>query len=153
MCQMLYMATAGDQPLRESPELRIEPVEPLRAQVCRWFSLPAVRFVGAHTGCSCGFSSVIAEEPIEYFAGMSLGGDDREADLASIRALLTLARERLAQEGRFEWYPVADGDEAVPPKGTIDVCIEDLSAETFFFNEQFLYRVTSRAARGNPDQR
>ncbi len=44
MCQMLYMATAGDQPLQESPELRVEPVEPLRAQVCQWFSLPVVRF-------------------------------------------------------------------------------------------------------------
>jgi hypothetical protein len=42
---------------------------------------------------------VIAEEPIEYFEGMPLGGDDREADLASVRALLALARERLAVEG------------------------------------------------------
>jgi hypothetical protein len=153
MCQLLYMATADDQPLQESPELRVEPVEPLRAEVCQWFSLPVVRFIGAHTGCSCGFPSVIAEEPIEYFEGMPLGGDDREADLASVRALLALARERLAVEGRFEWYPVADGDEAVPPKGAIDVCLEELSAETFFFNERFLYRVTSSAVRGVEHQR
>jgi hypothetical protein len=144
---MLYMATAGEQPLQASPELRVEPVEPLRAQVSQWLSLPIVRFIGAHTGCSCGFPSVIAEEPIDYFEGMSLGGDDREADLASVRALLALARERLAVEGRFEWYPVADGDEAAPPKGAIDVYFEDLSADTFFFNERFLYRVTSRAVR------
>jgi hypothetical protein len=34
--------------------------------------LPHVRFIGAHTGCSCGFPSVIAEEPFEYYEGRSV---------------------------------------------------------------------------------
>ena len=46
MCRMLYLATADDQPLR------------------------TIRFIGAHTRCSCGFPSVSAEQPIEYYDGM-----------------------------------------------------------------------------------
>src|SRR5262245_42995789 len=138
MCQMLYVATAEELPLSQSPELRVEMVEPSRAAVRQWFSLPGVRFIGAHTGCSCGFPSVIADQPIEYFEGMPLGGDDRDADLASVLALLTLARERLAVERSLEWYPVWDGEENQPPKGVIDVCVEDLVAGTFFFNQRFL---------------
>src|SRR6185436_13691679 len=69
MCLMMYLATAGDQPLRSSAELSGEEVESSRTSVRQWFSLPTVRFIGAHTGCSCGFPSVIAEEPIEYYDG------------------------------------------------------------------------------------
>jgi hypothetical protein len=70
MCLTLYMATQGDVPVRTSPDLGVEEVEPSREAVRQWFSLPVVRFVGAHTGCSCGFPYVTAEEPIEYWDGM-----------------------------------------------------------------------------------
>lgn len=70
MCLMLYLATSDEQPLRRSPELSVEKVEPSREAVRQWFSLPIVRFIGAHTGCSCGFPHVVAEEPIEYWDGM-----------------------------------------------------------------------------------
>ena len=142
MCMMLYLATAGDVPVLSSPALRVEHVEPSRDAVCRWFSLPTVRFVGAHTGCSCGFPSVIAEEPIEYFAGMSLASDDRDADLRSVRSLLALLRGHVAADGRVELYPIADGDEDKAPKGTIELRLDALSPDTFFFNERFMHRVT-----------
>ena len=141
MCMMLYLATAGDVPALASPALRIEHVEPSRDVVRRWFSLPTVRFVGAHTGCSCGFPSVIAEQPIEYFEGMSLASDDRDADLHSVRSLIALLRDQVAADGCVELYPIADGDEDKAPKGTIDLRLETLSPDTFFFNERFMHRV------------
>lgn len=67
MCLMLYIASEVPLPARSVPELRVEPVEADRDEVRRWLSLPEVHYVGAHTGCSCGFPSVIAEEPIEYY--------------------------------------------------------------------------------------
>jgi hypothetical protein len=140
---MLYMGTSGDLPVLQSADIRVEEIEPSRMAVRQWFSLPVVRFVGAHTGCSCGFPSVIAEQPIEYYEGMPLGGDDREADLRSVRSLLALIRD-LAGAGPVELYPVADGDEGQAPKGSIDVVLEHWVPETFFFNERFLYRVTNR---------
>lgn len=146
MCLMLYLATATDQPLRSSPELSVEEVEPSREAVRQWFSFPTVRFIGAHTGCSCGFPSVMAEEPIEYYDGIFQDGPDREADLRSVRLLLALLREHVTTTGKVQLYPVWDGEEGSPPKGTIDVELDALDPDTFFFTEQFLYCV-SREAR------
>lgn len=67
----LYMATQRELPVHSSPELSVEEVEPSREAVRQWCSLPVVRFIGAHTGCSCGFPHVVAEEPIEYWDGCS----------------------------------------------------------------------------------
>ena len=139
MCLMLYIATRDELPLDTSADLRVEHVEPARAAVGQWFSLPAVRFVGAHTGCSCGFPSVIAEVPIEYFDGMLDDHPDREADLRSVDALLTLVRQHAATG--VELYPVGDGQEGSKPKGVIDVPVGSLRRETFFLNERFLHRV------------
>jgi len=141
MCQMLYMGTADESEVRQSDDIRVEDIEASRVAVRQWFSLPVVRFVGAHTGCSCGFPSVIAEQPIEHFEGMPLGGDDREADLKSVRSLLALIRDHIGGAGQVELYPVADGDEGQPPKGTIEMEVDAWTPETFFFNERFFYRV------------
>lgn len=145
MCLMLYLGTLGVQPLFESPALRVEEVDPQYEAVRQWFSHPNVRFVGAHTGCSCGFPSVVAEEPIEYWDGMF--SEERDDDLKSVRALLDLLRQHLLVTGHVELYPVWNGEEALPPKGTIAMTFEALTPDTFFFNERFFYRV-SRADIG-----
>jgi hypothetical protein len=138
---MLYIGTPTELPLHSSIDLKIERVGAAREGVKRWFTHPAVRFVGAHTGCSCGFPSVIAESPIEYYEAMSLPSDDREADLRSVRALVELIAQVVAQSGSVELYPVADGDEVKPPKGVIEWQLSALEPERFFFNEQFMHVV------------
>ena len=144
MCLMLYLGTSGDQPLSQSPDLSVEEIEPARANVRQWFSLPTVRYIGSHSGCSCGFPSVSADEPIEYFAGMVLGKEeDRPADLRSVRALLDLIRHHVDSSGEVQLYPVWDGEEALAPKGTIEVEVSAFEADTFFLNERFLLRVRS----------
>jgi len=141
MCLMMYLATAGDQPLRSSTELSVEALENSRTSVRQWFSLPTVRFIGAHTGCSCGFPSVIAEEPIEYYDGIFDTTEDRPADLASTRALVALIRQHVNDGAEVELYPVGAGDEGRSPKGTVQLSIDAIDPETFLFTEQFLYRV------------
>ena len=141
MCLMLYIATADELPLESTQDLKIERVEPARQGVSQWFSQPAVRFVGAHTGCSCGFPSVMCESPIEYYEGMPLHSDDREADLRSVRALIALLDQATANAGRVELYPVADGDESQAPKGVIDWRLSALDPERLFFNERFMHVV------------
>jgi hypothetical protein len=121
--------------------LKVESVEPGRESVLQWFSQPVVRFVGAHTGCSCGFPSVISESPIEYYEGIGLQSDDRGADLRSVRALIELIGQVAAKSTRVELYPVADGDEAQPPKGAIEWQLASLDAERLFFNERFMHVV------------
>ena len=143
MCMMLYLAAREELPLRSSPDLSIEAVDPRREAVRQWFSLPVVRFVGAHTGCSCGFPNVTAEEPIEYFDGMFADTEARPADLKSAAALIGLIREIVDGAGEVEFYAVWDGEESSPPKGTIDTPVGALSADRFFLNERFLYRVST----------
>ena len=138
---MLYIGTGRDLALQSDRNLRVEDVDERRQEVRRWFSQPVVHFVGAHTGCSCGFPSVIAETPIEYYPGMPLEGDDRAADLQSVRALVELIGRILKDSERVELYPIADGDEAKPPKGVIRWRLRALEPEQFFFNEQFLHVV------------
>lgn len=144
MCLMLYVATQSDLPLRASPELSVEDVESSREAVRQWFSLPVVRFIGAHTGCSCGFPHVVAEEPLEYWDGM-FDGQDRDTDLGSLDSLLRLIRAHVKATGEVQLYPVWDGEEGSPPKGVINLGLGALSRDRFFFNEQFFYRVTAEA--------
>jgi hypothetical protein len=144
MCLMLYIATEGDLPVRSSPELSVEQVESSREAVRQWFSLPVVRFIGAHTGCSCGFPHVVAEEPIEYWDGM-FDGQDRDDDLKSVDSLLVLVRDHVRATGEVQLYPVWDGEERSAPKGVISLGVGALKREKFFLNEQFFYRVTTEA--------
>lgn len=149
MCLMLYFGTNGTLPLRTGPDLAVEEVETTREAVRQWFSLPTVRFIGAHTGCSCGFPYVVAEEPGVYWDGLFDTGDERDADLRSLQALLTIVGEHVTGFGGVELYPVWNGNEHLPPKGTIEVSVDSLDLETLLFTEQFFYRV-GRAPRSDP---
>ena len=138
---MLYAASSVELPLGHGADLSVEAVELRRLVVRQAFSLPHVRFIGAHTGCSCGFPSVMADEPVEYYAGMLDQADNRAADLRSVRALLDLLRRLAGGGARLELLPVADGEEHRPPKGTIDLRLAEADAERFFLTERFLHRV------------
>jgi hypothetical protein len=148
MCLMLYLGTTDEQPLLASPDLKVAAIDARREAVRQWFSLPIVRFIGSHSGCSCGFPSVNATEVVEYYDGMFQDGDDREADKRSVRALLEIVRMHAAADD-VEMYPVWDGDEQLPPKGTIRLAADTLDVDTFFFNERFLHRVTLRSPRSS----
>ena len=139
MCLMLYIGSRQGVPERATPDLSVEPVENARLGVVRWFTQPMVQFVGAHTGCSCGFPSVVAESVIEYYDGMWADSDDRADDLRSVAALIELLRASLDAGQSVELYPVWDGDEGEAPKGMIQWSLEHLAPETFFFNEQFMH--------------
>ena len=148
MCLMLYIGTGQELPLLSSRDLKVEHVDPARKAVSQWFSQPVVQFVGAHTGCSCGFPSVIADSPVEYYEGMPLHSDDRLADLRSVRALIELLGRAMARGSRVELYPVADGDESKPPKGVIDWQLRAFDPDRLFFNERFMHVVQNREQSG-----
>ena len=117
MCLMLYLGTRGDLALRADLDLTVEEVETSGEAVRQWFSLSTVRFIGAHTGCSCGFPYVVAEEPIEYWDGLFEPGDERGADLRSVQALVTIVRDHVSRFGEVELYPVGMGTSTCRRKG------------------------------------
>lgn len=141
MCLMLYIGSREGLPERRTPDLSVEPVEDARSSVVRWFSQRVIQFVGAHTGCSCGFPSVVAESVIEYYDGMWPDSNDRPDDLRSVSALIQLLRAALDAGEPIELYPVWDGDEAAAPKGVVQWSLERLAPETLFFNQQFMHVV------------
>jgi len=143
---MLYLATRDEQPLLNAPELSVEAVAPKAEAVRQWFSLPVIRFVGAYTGCSCGFHSVIAEAPIAFGEDVRLYPPDEE-QLLSARALIALIQRHVAAAGEVEMYPVWNGEENLPPKGTLELLADTLNPRTFFFNERFFYHVSSGGAQ------
>ena len=151
MCLMLYIGTPTELELTSSADLRIEVVAEPRDRVKQWFSHHAVRFLGAHTGCSCGFPSVIGESPVHYYDGMPLQSDDRQADLRSVRALIALLGRAVNDTAFAELYPVADGDESEPPKGLIEWPVDSLDPDKLFFNERFMHVVHSRKPAGLRD--
>ena len=71
MCLMLYIGCDQDIPLRKGKYLTIEVLPDNEKKVAQWFDAKHVYFIGSHSGCSCGFPHVVAEEPIYYFDGMS----------------------------------------------------------------------------------
>jgi len=141
VCLMLYVGSAAGLTEQRTPDLSIEPLEAAQASVRQWFRQPVVQFVGAHTGCSCGFPSVVADTVIEYYDGMWVDSEDRSDDLRSIAALLQALRSTLGPGGVLELYPVWAGGEVAAPKGIVEWSLDHLVPETFFFNEQFMHVV------------
>ena len=65
--------------------------------------------------------------------------------MGSVDSLPGLVREHVTATGEVQLYPVWAGEEGKPPKGVINLEVGALNRESFFFNEQFFYRVTGAA--------
>ena len=59
--------------------------------------------------------------------------------------LLDLVSGAMAPGGAVELYPSWADQEELPPKGRIELCVEDVVPEQFFFLEGFLYVLSSRS--------
>lgn len=141
---MLYLGSRNElRPVR-SEWLSLEPIDASQNEVARHFDAGYhVYFVGAHTGCSCGFPHALAEEVIEYFEGMFESSDslDRSNDLQSVRELLAVLDESLRNQPDCVLVPVWNGDEPLAMKGDVRWHRSALVAERFILTEQFRYRV------------
>ena len=146
MCLVLYLATETEILPRSGEFFSIESINDSSENVVQWFSLPHIVLLGAHTGCSCGFPHVLAEEPIPYFDGMFDDSKDREDDLVSCTDLLCLVGKCLSTSEYIELFPVWNGEESLPPKGTVALDYSSITPETLCFTEHFLYRVSRHPA-------
>lgn len=141
MCLALYIGSTSSFESFSSELLVLQPVDDGMAPVRAWFASPHVAFVGVPT-CNCAFAHVIAEEPIEWFEGMFEGPENREEQIQAAGELLRLIGSALATSPEVEMYPVWNGDEKEPPKGTISLLHSAQVPARFFLNERFLHRVT-----------
>lgn len=143
MCLALYLGTHCTLELQEGPLFSVRPVAQAGSAVLSFLKTRNVYHLGSHTGCSCGFPSVRAEDPIEYYEGMLEDRAEPMSDRASVRELLALLGQVLSEEGTCLLYPVWNGDESVSPKGVIHRQLSQLSEETFVLTELFVYQIHS----------
>jgi hypothetical protein len=139
---MLYLGSQRPVELCKNAWLSIESLQEEARAVRRHVQRDHIYFVGAHTGCSCGFPHVIAETEIAYFDGLF---DDqspgRESDLASVRELLTVIDKVLEHHPDCVLLPVWNGEEVAEPKGEVRWDRRTMSIETFILTEGFRYTV------------
>lgn len=141
--------TGAELPETPSPEFRILPC-PVRADAVRGIlQLPFVYYLGAHTGCSCGFNSggvawqgLATPDDVRANAGALLD-DERvafEAEQASrerLRDVVATAR----QAGRVRVYACWWGDEALAPIDREDVDADYFAAVVEPLVERVVYDV------------
>src|SRR5262245_11582393 len=111
MCVVLYVGSAGGLREQTTADLTVRSADRSGLGVAKWFAHPVIQVIGAHTGCSCGFPSVISKTPIEFYEGLWDETEDRAADLRSVAALIQLLRRELAPGRTAELFPVWSGDE------------------------------------------
>lgn len=147
MCLMLYIASDREVPEQSVGRLTVEAVDAATdARLARSFSKPFRRFVGVDGGCSCDFPSVVSEEVITYYDGMfwSDSAEERAHSVACNRSLLGLISDALHSGDAVELYPAWADQESLLPKGRVELTVQDVVPEEFFFNEHFLYVVRAR---------
>lgn len=142
MCMALY--AAADTPLPEIPPvgppappapLTVRALERDERAVRARFTKPYVYFLGADTGCSCGFSYDAPEDP---------PAESR----ASNRQLRRYLAAAVAQVGPVELYACWGGDEADPPDAQVRITpayfVDDL--DVFELPERWLATVVADAS-------
>ena len=84
MCVAVYVASDNPLPSVESDYLHVRPISGVEEQVVTHFSKPFAHFIGASTGCACGFYYAEENDPdweksmdelIELLAENAVGED------------------------------------------------------------------------------
>jgi hypothetical protein len=139
---MLYLGSNAKLRERKETFISVESLNADQEAVRKILPEPNVYFLGSHSGCSCGFPSVIAESPIDYYDGMfDDPNSERNEDLASVRELLTILDECLESTDTCTLFPVWNGSESEQPKGDVEWLRKTMSPETFVVTEQFRYKI------------
>ena len=134
MCLAVYLATAEPLPnlarWADTPTLNLGPISQREAGVQEKFSYPHLYYVGAHTGCSCGFS---AGDPANAEARAHTTGDP-----------IAVLRE-LPGDAPFEIWVCWEGDEREPVLTRLAFPLVDLATRTDWSEERTFSTVTRAA--------
>jgi hypothetical protein len=132
---------ASDQPLpliewqESEPAFNVQRMSDGEEGVRRHFSKPNVYYLGAHTGCSCGFK----------YGQIEIGEHD-EADEAagreSVSALRRYASEAVQRLGEVELFSSWEGDWNDAAERRLDVTPEWFDGESFKLPEKVAFRVS-----------
>ena len=127
MCMMLYIAANETLPLiawnKRQPAFNVSNIGRFSRHVRTQFSKPHVYFVGAHTGCSCGF----LDSQIE---------SDAKASICKLSEYLSNALETTET---LELFSCWCGDENTEPETRQTLTPQDIMSDDFVLDElQFI---------------
>lgn len=145
MCMALF--AGADEPLAQiewqesSPAFYVQPLSQTDESVRHRFTKAHVYYMGAHTGCSCGFNygqiePVTAEDHAEEAAGR-----------ASVAALQQFLRQAVLRLGEVELFSSWEGDWAEEPERHLDVTPDWFGGEAFKLPERVAFRVRALEGR------
>jgi hypothetical protein len=116
MCRYLYLAGDNVLPLikweESRPAFNVDDLHDYDLGVLKQFSKPHIVFLGAHTGCSCGF--LYDSEPPEDEDEAEEDRDARE----SVKLLVTYLTEQ-AKTSSLEIFACWNGDQGENPVETL----------------------------------
>jgi len=138
MCMELFVAS--DQPIERSHGwkgeafLTVEEVDAEDESVRRHLTLPHVRYLGAHTGCSCGFEYGLATPERET------GAEQDQAGRRSVSALRDFLEVHLEAGASLQllsrWFTEA----SLAPDAS-DVSVDFFGGESFVLPHNAVLRV------------
>jgi hypothetical protein len=141
MCLALYLAAEIEPPLvawnDSAPGFNVILIEEHEMDVMKHFSKPHVRYLGAHTGCSCGFAYGQIEATSEE------DRLDEERARASVQALQAYLDELLRSTRAVELYACWEGEWEYPQESHRVVTTEFFGGEVFDLLQRELLVVTS----------
>lgn len=137
MCIALYIAADKDPPLvpwnEAAPGFNVVALEEHEHVVAPHFSKPCVRYLGAHTGCSCGF---------RYSPSVDDAEDER-LGRASVGSLQSYVEEIVRVGDSIELYACWEGDWEEPSRGRREVTPAYFGGESFELTEREVLVVTA----------
>ena len=128
MCLTVYIASDTALPNVNTSHLIVRPINEHEARVERHFSRPKIHFVGAYTGCACGF-----------MAPDAAGDEERDLTLSELVRFLDAHAPNEPLELFVSWV----GNEKRPAKNNLAFRRSELAARTDWCEEQTLVALAS----------
>jgi hypothetical protein len=103
------------------------------------FTKPNVYFLGAHTGCSCGFNYGLRDVK---------GAEDQAEEVASqasVAALRAYLRDAVERQGEVELFASWEEDWLTEPEQRLQITPDWFGGDSFAMPENVLFRVTAAA--------
>ena len=129
MCVALYIAADSEPPLvpwnEATPGFNVVSVEDHERVVAKHLSKPHLRYLGAHTGCSCGF---------DYGQTSTDTSEEREEERLGRESVASLRRylDRMVETNdTVELYACWEGDWEEPCDSRREVTPEYFGGESF----------------------
>jgi hypothetical protein len=141
MCMTVFVAAAEPLPFISwnpaEPAFHLQMLSDAEQGVRAKFTKPHVYFVGAHTGCSCGFNYGLREVK---------GPEDHAEEVASrasVAALRGYLRAIAQRQGEVEVFASWEQDWLVEPEERMAITADWFGGDSFAMPERVFFTVTA----------